>query len=93
MKTNKEISLKFLIKKWLKGKKKEIIIPNSSVIDCVIETPQFRGSQDNYKMYRQSGKFYRNNLLFVHDFWNIWGGHDVQFHSIDDFKEAVVRIL
>lgn len=66
-------------------------ISGQNVIECEIETPQFRGSQNKYKMYKQTGTFYTNDMKFISS--NSLNGHDVQFRSISDFKEALRKLL
>lgn len=85
-----EVTLKFLIKKWLKGKRKNIIIPNEIAFKCVIETPQFHGSMTEFSNFKQQGMFYKDTLKFHTD---TWFGHDVQFHSMKDFEKSLVKIL
>ena len=88
----KEVGFKFLIKKiFTKTTKKKITnIPNVDVINCVIETPQFLGSQKKFKMYKQSGVFYKNSLKFIST--NLFG-HNIQFHTLDSFQKSIVKIL
>ena len=67
-----------------------IAIPDQDIIDCEIETPQFKDGKI-YKMYKQQGKFYKSNMKFVHN--TLLTGHDVQFHNIEDFQKALRRVL
>ena len=65
-------------------------------IRCTIETPQFRGSQDDFWMKKQTGWLNTDSLLFTpdrnpeNDKGEV-GKHGVQFHSLEDFKKAKVK--
>lgn len=71
-------------------------LKNDHLIQCTIETPQFRGSQDNYWMKRQTGFFDSKTLLFTpndnpdNDKGEV-GKHSVQFHSLSDFKKSRIK--
>lgn len=67
-----------------------IDIPDCDVIDCEIETPQFVGGKIS-KMYRQRGKFYKSNLMFIHS--GLISGHNVSFQSIEGFKKALIHVF
>jgi hypothetical protein len=54
-------------------------------IKCRISTPQFRGSRDNFWMYKQRGIFCIETLKFT---TKTWFGHDVWFSTLDDFVKA-----
>jgi hypothetical protein len=69
---------------------KPLIIPKHEVIDCVIETPQFKDGKVS-KMCRQRGIFYTATLKFVHSGW--FTGHDVQFQDVESFNKSVVKLL
>lgn len=56
-------------------------------IYATIQTPQFKNGKV-WKMQKQSGVFDVRTLKFSHD--GIFSGHDVQFHSIEDFHKSVV---
>lgn len=54
------------------------------IIECTISTPQHKNNKvDSYFM--QAGVFDTETLLFT---TSDPGGHNVQFHSIDDFKRS-----
>jgi len=61
------------------------------VIDCIIETPQFKGCQEVFTMYKQRGIFYKKELKFIHS--GIFFGHDVQFQNLEDFKDALIKVI
>ena len=67
-----------------------ITIPDQEVIDCEIETPQFKDGKV-WKMYKQQGRFYKSDMKFIHS--GLLTGHDVQFHNIDDFQKALRRLF
>lgn len=65
-------------------------------IQCTIETPQFRGSQDNFWMKRQTGTFNTETKLFTPDDNHEnnkgeVGKHSVQFRSMEDFKKSIIK--
>lgn len=63
------------------------------LINCIIETPQFMGSQDKFWMKKQSGIFDTVTLRFqpnddpMNNSGSV-GKHSVQFSSIADFESA-----
>lgn len=65
-------------------------------IQCTIETPQFRGSQDNFWMKRQSGTLDTETLLFTpddnpeNDAGEVFK-HFVQFHSREQFNKFRIK--
>jgi hypothetical protein len=77
---------------------KNIEIPDKQLIECQIQTPQFKNNKIWY-MKKQSGVFDKETMLFTHTF-NIKddlldfrvGGHNVQFQSIEEFKSSVIKI-
>ena len=69
-----------------------ITIPEQNIIRCEIETPQFHGSQKKFTMYRQTGKFYKLDMKFLHD-GSLFYSHDVQFNNIEEFQKALIRLL
>jgi len=74
---------------------KPVVIPDSildkPIVNCVIETPQFKNG-DSYKMKRQAGRFYRSNMTFIPDCSSL-NGHIVYFQSMEDFGRSLIRIL
>jgi len=69
---------------------KNFCIPETVNIDCTISTPQFKDGKV-HSMCIQKGTFYRDTLIF-HPYNSITG-HDVYFHSYEDFVKSVVSIL
>jgi hypothetical protein len=69
---------------------KYIDIPDKLVIECEIETPQFLGSKEKFKMFKQYGNLHTDTMLFIPS--DIFSGHRVQFKNIEDFKKYVVKI-
>lgn len=67
-----------------------IDVPDQDIIDCEIETPQFKDGKV-WKMYKQQGRFHKSNMKFTHS--GLLTGHDVQFHNIEDFKRALRRVF
>jgi hypothetical protein len=67
-----------------------IPIPNQDVIDCEIQTPQFKNGKV-HKMYKQTGRFYKSDMVFIHD--GLFTGHNVHFQNIDDFQKSLIRIF
>lgn len=73
-------------------------IHNHSIgdVQCTIETPQFRGNQDNYWMKKQTGTLNTETYLFTpddnpeNDKGEV-GKHSVQFASIEDFKKFIIK--
>ncbi len=67
-----------------------IAVPDLNIIDCEIETPQFKDGKV-LKMYKQQGRFYKSNMEFIHS--ALLTGHNVQFHDIEDFQKALRRVF
>lgn len=69
---------------------------SDKTVKCTIKTPQFRGSQDDFWLKKQTGVFNYNTMVFTpddnpdNDKGEV-GKHGVQFHSIDDFKKARIK--
>jgi hypothetical protein len=67
-----------------------IAVPDQDIIDCEIETPQFKDGKV-WKMYKQQGRFYKSDMKFIHN--GLLNGHDVQFHNIEDFQKALGKVF
>lgn len=63
---------------------------NTSPILCEIKTPIFKNNQI-YKWKIQIGRFYPNDLMFITENWI--DGFDVQFNSMTEWKDSVVRLI
>jgi len=74
-----------------------IDIPDEDVVECEIETPQFYGSPDQFHLHKQRGTFYKSQMKFC-PFTGIFlrytgGDHEVSFATLQDFQEAIVKLL
>lgn len=68
----------------------------ADIVQCTIGTPQFKGSQDEYWMKRQTGSFNIETMLFTPDAnpendKGEVGMHTVQFHSLRDFNKFRIK--
>ena len=77
--------------KFFKKKKINKSHPSSGWFCCEIETPQFCGSEKKFWMKKQKGVFSKNELKFYP--FSYLNGHEVQFSSMKDFEESLIRIL
>jgi hypothetical protein len=58
------------------------------LVECIIETPQFLGSEDKYYMLRQIGVLDTETFLFT----PYKGGHRVQFQGEEDFERFRINV-
>lgn len=67
-----------------------IAIPESSVVECIISTPEFKHGKV-HKMCKQSGKFYKDTNIFFP--YNNFRGYKIVFGSYENFKRYVVKVI